>query len=134
MFIIRRDGPQSAESDLSRSSWMNTWCAIGSSRPSRPSRFHSRKTCSFLSTNSEAPKAPKGGPTISRSSLSRPSKGDTWCVIRLPAFSPIAISKRKKQLLHIPDARSDESVQDLGPAAASGEFRTVRFEGRVAPD
>jgi hypothetical protein len=28
MFIIRRDRPQSTKSDLSHSSWMNTWCAI----------------------------------------------------------------------------------------------------------
>jgi hypothetical protein len=74
------------------------------------------------------PIAPKVGPTISRGSLSRPSEADTWRAIRLPAFSPIAISKRKKQLPHIPDARSDESFQGLGPTAASGEFRTVRFE------
>jgi hypothetical protein len=46
-------------------------------------------------------------------------------VIRLPTFSLIAISKRKKQLPHIPDAQSDKSVQDLGPVAGSGEFSTV---------
>jgi hypothetical protein len=55
-------------------------------------------------------------------------------VTRLPAFSPIAISKLKKQFPHIPDARSSESIQDLGPTAASDEFRTVGFGGRVAPD
>jgi hypothetical protein len=84
--------------------------------------------------NPEVSIAPKVGPTVSRGSLSRPSETDTWRAIRLPAFSPIAVSKRKEQLPHIPDARSNESVQDLGPTAASGEFRTIRFEGRVAPN
>jgi hypothetical protein len=61
------------------------------------------------------PKAPRVGPAVSRSSLSRSSKGDTWCAIRLLAFSPIAISRRKEQLRHIPDARGAGSVQDPGP-------------------
>jgi hypothetical protein len=78
--------------------------------------------------NPEVPIAPKAGPTVSRGSLSRPSEADTWHAIRLPAFSPIVISKCKKQLPHIPDARSDESFQGLGPTTASGKFRTVRFE------
>jgi hypothetical protein len=132
MFIIRRDGPQSTESDLSHSSWMNTWCAIGSSRPFAIAISQQEDLLLPIHEPEAFQRPTISKPTISRSSLSHPSKGDTWCMIRLPAFSPIA--KRKKQLPHIPDARSDESVQDLGPAAASGEFRTVRFEGRVAPD
>ena len=98
-------------------------------RQSRVQRVEVSCHCTSRNPEPEALKAPKGGPTISRSSLSHPSKGDTWCVIRLPAFSPIVISKRKKQLPHIPDARSDESFQGPGPTTTSGEFRTVRFRG-----
>jgi hypothetical protein len=58
---------------------------------------------------------PRVGPAVSRSSLSRSSTGDTWRAIRLLAFSPIATSKRKEQLRHIPDARGTGSVQDPGP-------------------
>jgi hypothetical protein len=61
------------------------------------------------------PQAPKVGPAVSRSSLSRPSKGDTWCVIRLLSFSPIATLRHKQQLLHNPEARNSKSVQDPGP-------------------
>jgi hypothetical protein len=82
--------------------------------------------------NPEVPMEPKVGPTVSRGSLSRPSEEDTWRAMRLPTFSPIVVSKRKEQLPHIPDAQSDESVPDLGPTVASGEFRTIRFEGCVA--
>jgi hypothetical protein len=77
----------------------------------------------------KAPKVLKVGPAVSRGNLDRPSTRDTWRMIRLLAYSLIATPKHKKQLPHTPDARSDESAQDLGPAAASGKFRTVRFEG-----
>jgi hypothetical protein len=40
----------------------------------------------------------------------------------------------QKAVPSCPDTRSSESIQDLGPTAASDEFRTVGFEGRVAPD
>jgi hypothetical protein len=58
---------------------------------------------------------PRGGPAVSRSSLSRSSTGDTWRAIRLLAFSPIATSKYKRIACHIPDARGAGSVQDPGP-------------------
>jgi hypothetical protein len=80
------------------------------------------------------PKAPKVGPTVSRSSLSRPSKMDTWRAIRLPAFSPIAISKRKEQLPHIPDARSATRVsRTWGPQHHRVSSGPSDLEGRVAP-
>jgi hypothetical protein len=71
----------------------------------------------------------KVGFAVSRGSLNYPSKMNTWCMIRLLSFSPIVISKHKKQLPHIPDARSNESVEDLGPTTSSSEFRVVRSRG-----
>jgi hypothetical protein len=70
-------------------------------------------------------KRPKSGPQY-RSSLSRPSKGTPGARLGSPPFRPSRFRSAREQLPHIPDARSDESVQDLGPTASSGEFRTVR--------
>jgi hypothetical protein len=57
----------------------------------------------------------QSGPTVSRGSLSRPSEADTWRAIRLPAFSPIAISKCKKQLPHIPMREVTRASRAWGP-------------------
>jgi hypothetical protein len=82
--------------------------------------------------NPEVPMAPKVGPAVSRGSLSHPSEEDTWPHDEAPCLFAHHGFEGKEQLPHIPDARSDESVPDLGPTVASGEFRTIRFEGRVA--
>jgi hypothetical protein len=55
------------------------------------------------------------GSQSTESDLSRSSRRNTWCAIRFFAFSPIAISKHKEQLFHIPEARSVEDVSDPGP-------------------
>jgi hypothetical protein len=57
----------------------------------------------------------QGGSRSAESDLSRPSHRDTWCAIRLFAFSPIATSKLKEKLLHILETRSAESIQDPSP-------------------
>jgi hypothetical protein len=61
------------------------------------------------------PIAPKVGPTVSRGSLSRPFEADTWRAIRLPAFSPIVVSKRKEQLHHIPMREVARASRTWGP-------------------
>jgi hypothetical protein len=118
---------------IPKDAWHEIWSRrLFSSREFKGWRFY---VDNHLETpNPEVPMAPKVEPAVSRGSLSRPSKADTWHAMRLSAFSPIAVSKRKEQLPHTPDAQSDESVQDLGPTVASGQFMTIRFEGRVARD
>jgi hypothetical protein len=49
------------------------------------------------------------------SDLTHSSRRDTWCEIRLSSFSPIATSKCKEKLFHIPETRSVKDVLDLGP-------------------
>jgi hypothetical protein len=103
------------------------------------------------------------GPQHRRSVFSRPSRGDTWqqvepsrlAQLQRPLFSESHLAGKVRTVLaasraistprsshsnaqktapSYPETRSSESIQDLGPTATSDEFRTVRFEGRMAPD
>jgi hypothetical protein len=65
--------------------------------------------------NRERERTFKVGPTVSGGSLSRPFEADTWRAIRLPAFSPIVVSKRKKRLHHIPIREVARAFRTWGP-------------------
>jgi hypothetical protein len=47
--------------------------------------------------------------------LSRPFEADTWRTIKLPAFSPIAVSTRKKQFHHVPIREVARAFRTWGP-------------------
>jgi hypothetical protein len=50
----------------------------------------------------------QGGSRFAKSDLSHSSRRDTWCAIRLFAFSPIVTLKSKDQLLPIHEPRNTE--------------------------
>jgi hypothetical protein len=62
-----------------------------------------------------APKAPKLGPTVSRSIFSRPSKGDTWRQAEPSRRFAHRDSKAQKEAPLCSDARDARRVPDLGP-------------------
>jgi hypothetical protein len=81
----------------------------------REFRKGSRGSLTHELANRERKRTFNVGPTVSRGSLSRPFEADTWRAIRLPAFSPIAVSKRKKQLHHIPMREVARAFRTWGP-------------------
>jgi hypothetical protein len=78
-------------------------------------------------------KHPKAGPQYRGAASAVHPKGTPGGQLSHLGVSSIATPNRKEQFRHIPDARGDESIQDLGPTTSSGEFRAVRSRGtRVA--
>jgi hypothetical protein len=98
LLTSRNPEPRSAESTQNRAHGFGAW-----SQRSRPGGGALR----FIIW--------QDGSRRAESDLSRSSQRDTWCAIRLSAFSPIVTSKRKEQLFHIPETRSVEDVPDPGP-------------------
>jgi hypothetical protein len=66
---------------------------------------------------------PKLGPQYQGGSLSSPFEADTWHAIRLPAFSPITVSNRKKQPHHIPIREVARALKTWGPQQRRGSLR-----------
>jgi hypothetical protein len=120
--------------DLSRPSRRSTWRTIGLHRLLALRDFEERGPASSHRETRSAESVQDSGPQYRRSVFSRPSRGDTWQQVEPSRRLAHRNSNAQKTAPSYPDTRSSESIQDLGPTAASDEFRTVRFEGRVAPD
>jgi hypothetical protein len=69
----------------------------------------------YISKNPETPKAPKVGPAVLRSILSRPSKGDTWRPIEPSRRFTHRDSEAQGAAPSYSDTRGAGNVQDSGP-------------------
>jgi hypothetical protein len=134
-------GPQKCREDRSRQIQRDTWCAI---------RLPAFSPLATLKHEDQPPprretRSAEGtqdlGPQYRPSVFSRPIKADTWRAIKLPAFSPIAVSTRKKQFHHVPireEARAfriwgpPQHRMSLEPSDLKGAWHQIKLSRHIA--